>query len=275
MALIRRHSLVIGLLLMYALTWTVHLSNAGVLPFRLPFPLYLLGGWGFGVIAIGMTWLTLGGRAVIDLLKRFLLWRIGWRWYASLLIIPATYLFGAGVHAWVNQVPLDFRNTAAYAAVGSTSQMLGFVLPVFIAGILWNGEEIGWRGYVLPRLQFRYAALFSALIVGVVWGLWHIAVYIRSFNPTWFAWYLVGVIAKSVLITWAYNGSKGSLLLATLYHSMWNTAGIFLPITTKLSAADPGAYAYVIVSEVAVAALLTLLSGPEHLSRTHARQMQA
>ena len=260
---------------MYALTWSVHLSNAGVLPFRLPYPLELLAVSGFAVAAIGMTWLTLGWGAVIELLKRFLLWRIGWRWYASLLIIPATYLFGAGLHALVNGAALDFRNTAAYSTLGSTSLMWSAVLPVFVAGVFGNGEEIGWRGYALPRLQARYAALFSAILIGVIWGLWHIAIYIRSFNPNWFAWYLVGVIAKSVLITWAYNGSRGSLLLATLYHAMWNTAGLFLPITTKLSAADPGAYAYVVVSEVAVAVVITLLAGPEHLSRTQTRQMQA
>ena len=211
---------------------------------------------------------------MLDLLRRFLLWRIGWRWYASLLIIPATYLLRRGLHALVNGIPLDFTATPAFAATGSVRAALALMLPVFVANVLGNGEEIGWRGYALPRLQSRYAALFSALVLGLIWAVWHIAVYIRSFNPIWFGWYVVGVIAKSVLITWAYNGSRGSLLLATLYHAMWNTAGIFLPITTRLSAADPGAYAYVVLSEVAVAAVITVLAGPEHLSRTRARQMQ-
>ncbi len=170
MTLIKRHSLLFGLVLMYALTWGVHLSNAGVLPFRLPFPLYLLGGWGFGVAAVAMTWLTLGPGAVIDLLKRFLLWRIGWKWYASILIIPATYLFGASVHALVNGIPLDFTATPAFGATGSVTAALALMLPVFVANVLGNGEEIGWRGYALPRLQSRYAALFSALVLGLIWA---------------------------------------------------------------------------------------------------------
>jgi len=273
MSFLRRHSFILGILLMYALTWSVHLSAQGILPVRFPWPVYMLGGWGFGVAAVLMTWLTLGTAAVGALLKRFLLWRIGWKWYASILIIPATYLFGAALHALVNGVALDFRGMPGYTAGGSLSGTLALVGPVFLAGVLGNGEEIGWRGYALPRLQTRYAALFSALIMGVIWGLWHIAVYIRVFNPGWFGWYLVGVIAKSVLITWAYNGSKGSLLLATLYHSAWNTAGLFLPITTKLSDADAGAFAYVVLSEVAVAVLLVIFTGHQHLSRTQPRQI--
>ena len=274
MQFLRRHSLVIGILLMYLITWSVHLSNNGVLPFRLPSPLNLLGGWGFGIAAILMTWITLGAAAVAALLKRFLMWRIGWRWYASLLIIPGTYLLGLGLHALVTGTAPDFAATRGYAAAGSAARLLPVMGAVFLADVLGNGEEIGWRGYALPRLQARYSALFSALVVGLIWALWHIAVYIRVFNPVWFAWYIVSVIAKSVLITWAYNGTRGSLLLATLYHAMWNTAGIFLPITANLSQADLGAYAYVVISEVAVAVLLTVLAGSRQLSRAQPRQVQ-
>jgi membrane protease YdiL (CAAX protease family) len=275
MSFLRRHSLLLGILLMFAITWTVHLSMAGVLPLRIPFPLSLLGGWGFAVAAVIMTWLTLGGAAVVALLKRFLLWRIGWKWYASLLIIPGAYLLGILAHALVTGVPPDFRQTTAHAATGSFASALLFVLPVFLADMLGNGEECGWRGYALPRLQNRYSALYSALVVGLIWAVWHIAVYIRSFNPAWYPWYVVSVIAKSVLIAWAYNGSKGSLLLATMYHAMWNTAAVFMPLSGQVSAGDIGIYAYVVMAEVSVAALITVLAGPEHLSRTTTRQMQA
>jgi membrane protease YdiL (CAAX protease family) len=275
MAFRKRHSLLIGILLMYTITWSVHLARAGILPLQLPAAAYQLGNGGFALAAILMTWITLGGTAVITLLKRFLLWDIGWRWYASLLIIPLTYLLGIAVHALVIGAVPDFRLTAAYATAGSWRSVLLLILPVFGADVLGNGEEIGWRGYALPRLQVRYSALFSALVIGLIWAVWHLAIYLRSFNPVWFAWYIVGVIAKSVLITWAYNGSRGSLLLATLYHSMWNTAGIFLPITAGLPQNDVGTYAYVVLSEVAVAAFITILAGPEHLSRTVPRQVQA
>lgn len=275
MTFIKRHSLVVGILLMYAITWSAHLSRAGVLPVRFPSALYVLEGWGFAVASILMTWITLGAAAVGALLKRFLIWRIGWKWYASLLIIPGSYLLGISLHCLVTGTLPDFRLTSAYRAAGSPASVLLFVLPVFLADVLGNGEEIGWRGYALPRLQARYSALYSALVLGLIWALWHIAIYIRSFNPTWFAWYVVSVLAKSVLITWAYNGSRGSLLLATLYHATWNTSGIFLPITTRLSGADIGAYAFVVMAEVAVAAVIVALAGAANLSHTESRQMQA
>ncbi|HEY5983246.1 MAG TPA: type II CAAX endopeptidase family protein [Anaerolineales bacterium] len=267
MRFLRRHSLPIGILLMYALTWTVHLSASGVLHLRLPAVVYWLGGWGFGVAAVLMTWLTLGGAAVVDLLRRFVLWKIGWKWYASVLLIPLTYLLGIAAHAL-------FTGTRPDLASRPLPEMLSIAALVFIGNVLGNGEEIGWRGYALPRLQSRYSALYSAIALGLIWALWHIAVYIRSFNPIWFAWYIVSVIAKSVLIAWAYNGSGGSLLLATLYHAMWNAAGAVLPLTDRVSNADIGTYAYVVMCEVAVAIVLTVLAGPGHLSRTRPRQVQ-
>ena len=115
-AFLRRHSLIIGLALMYLFTWTVHLSAAGILPLRLPRFVHPFANSGFALASILMTWVTFGPRAVLDLLKRFLLWRLGWKWYASLLIIPGTYLLGLGLHALVTGTAPDFAATRGYAA---------------------------------------------------------------------------------------------------------------------------------------------------------------
>ena len=73
---LKRHSLVIGILLMFALTWPIDLANGGLLPFKVPFTLYLFLGWGFGVASVIMTGLTLGKAGVVALLKRYLQWRV-------------------------------------------------------------------------------------------------------------------------------------------------------------------------------------------------------
>jgi len=87
---LRRHSLILGLLLMFVLTWPIDLSNAGVLPFQVPFAVYIFLGWGFIFASLIMTWLTLGREGVINLLKRYLIWRVDWKWYlVAFFLIPA------------------------------------------------------------------------------------------------------------------------------------------------------------------------------------------
>ena len=105
-AFLKRHSLVIGILLMFALTWPIDLANSGVLPIKFPFVVYLFLGWGFGIAAVIMTGLTLGKDAVITLLKRFLIWRVGWKWYlAPFLLAPALIVGGVYFNAALTGIP--------------------------------------------------------------------------------------------------------------------------------------------------------------------------
>ena len=85
---LKRHALVIGIVLMFLFTWPIDLSDSGLLPFKVPFILSLFVGWGFIVAALFMTWLTLGRTALGLLLRRYLMWRVNWKWYLALLIIP-------------------------------------------------------------------------------------------------------------------------------------------------------------------------------------------
>ena len=84
---LRRHSLVIGIILMFLFTWPIDLANSGVLPIQFPFIIYLFLGWGFIFASVLMTALTLGQEGVVSLLKRYLQWRVGWKWYLTALIV--------------------------------------------------------------------------------------------------------------------------------------------------------------------------------------------
>lgn len=75
---LKRHSLVISIILMFLLTWPVDLANLEVLPFQVPFVVALLAGWGFVFASSIMMGLTLGKEGLLALLKRFLMWRVGW-----------------------------------------------------------------------------------------------------------------------------------------------------------------------------------------------------
>jgi membrane protease YdiL (CAAX protease family) len=162
----------------------------------------------------------------------------------------------------------------------SNSGVLPFQLPLilivpwFLFEMFTNGEEIGWRGYILPRLQVRYTALVSSLIVGVIWSVWHLPKFIGtgSSGGRSFAWFTVFCMASAILFTWIYNNSRGSLLLVPLFHATNNTAGMFLPVS--FSAAGGILPNLMIVLYALAAVVVTVAAGPARLSRKHSKQVQ-
>lgn len=275
LTLLRRHSLVAGIGLMFLFTWPIDLSNSGLLPFKVPFLLYLFLGWGFIVAAVLMTGLTLGRHALAMLLKRYLHWRVGWKWYLVILIVPFLMALGVELNAIITQTPADFSHVIADQLRPGSVSRLAFVIPFFLTDLIANGEEIGWRGYVLPRLQGKYGSLASALLVGVIWGLWHTPKFITHWDTSSFAIFMVDTIAKSVLLAWVYNGTRGSLLLTMLCHSAWNTAGIFLPVSNTLSNANNGASLVVVVLVVISVAAIVVVSRASQFSPHEPIQVQA
>lgn len=274
-AFLKRHSLVIGILLMFALTWPIELSNSGRLPLKVPFVISLTVGYGFIYAALIMTGLTLGKDGVVALLRRFLMWRVGWKWYLALLIIPFLDVAGVLLNAALTRTPIDFSTATAHGIFGASANLLFFFVPFFLVDVLTNGEEIGWRGYALPRLQAKHGALVSALFLGVIWGFWHLPKYLSHWDTVIFASYLVDATAKSVLLTWLYNNTKGSLLMTTLCHAGFNTAGVFLPMASTVSNANSGASMVILVLEVIMAVVIAGVAGPARLSRTESAQVQA
>ncbi|MFZ5883409.1 MAG: CPBP family intramembrane glutamic endopeptidase [Chloroflexota bacterium] len=272
---LKRHSLVIGLILMFLYTWTIDLSNSGVLPFQFPFAIYITLGWGFIFASLLMTWLTLGRDAVIALLKRFLIWRVGWTWWMiALLLSPVLQLASVFLTSWLTRVPADFSHPMIRDVVPLDAPLLALVVPWLVFEILTNGEEMGWRGYVLPRLQAKYNALIASLIVGVIWSVWHLPKFFGTglSGERSFVWFTIAHLALAVLYTWLYNNTRGSLLLVTLFHATANTAGIFLPV----SFAVPGGIEQniLVVLYVIAAFVVTIIAGAKNLSRTEEKQVQ-
>ena len=267
LAPLRRYPLAAGIILMFALTWPIDLAYGGRLPFRVPFALYLFLGWGIVVATLFMTWVTAGRAGVVVLLRRFLIWRVGWRWYAVALgLYPALFLGALGLNAVRTGAPVAFDQTLAVRFFGQSAGLLLFVVPFFLFEAIANGEEIGWRGFVLPRVLARHSALVAALIVGVIWGAWHLPKYVNPFDGVAFGLVMVRAAGDSVLFTWLYNNTRGSLLLAVLFHAAGNTAGFFLLPAPDVAGREP-LLALIAGLVVLVAAAVTLAFGPERLSR--------
>lgn len=272
---LQRHSLLVGALLMFLCTWTIDLSNSGVLPLRIPFAVVLTLGWGFFVVSVGMTWATLGQAAAATFIKRVLIWRVGWRWWlAALLLLPGLQLAAVLLTAWLTGLPADFSAPMIRAVVPLDASLLALAAPWLIFEILTNGEEWGWRGYILPRLQAKHSALVSSLIVGLLWSLWHLPKFLGTGlnSDRSFLWFTVALLALSILYTWLYNNTRGSILLVMLFHATQNTAGMFLPV--KFAAAGGLEQNVLVLLIVAAAVAVLVAAGAQNLSRTAERQMQ-
>jgi uncharacterized protein len=273
---LKRYSLICGIVLMFLLTWPIDLANSGVLPLHFPFIVYLFLGWGFVFAALIMTGLTLGKTGVVTLLKRYLLWRVGWKWYlVAFLLAPAIFISAVWLNAALTQQPVDFSTIMAHKIFGSPANLAVFILPFFLVDLFSNGEEIGWRGYVLPRLQAKYSALTATLILGVIWSFWHLPKFLSHWNTLSFAWFTLQTMAFAVVLTWLYNNTRGSLLLTGLCHASANTAGLFLPMASTASGNNMNAYITIVLIEVVVAIAITVIAGPERLSRREPKQVQA
>ena len=151
---LKRNSLFAGIVLMFLMTWPIDLANSGVLPIQVPFAVYILLGWGFIFASLIMTGLTLGRIAVINLLKRFLIWRVNPAWYlVALLLFPIISIVAVFLAAGLSGSPVDFSTIFAYKIFGPSANLPLLILPFLLFDAVTNGEEMGWRGYVLPRLQ--------------------------------------------------------------------------------------------------------------------------
>jgi membrane protease YdiL (CAAX protease family) len=205
-AFVKRHPLVAFFALAYALTWlTIPLVAVSPL-------LGLPGLFGPAVAAIATTAVAEGRPGLRDLLGRVIRWRVGARWYAIALGLPAVLAgTAAGAHLLLGG-PMALR-------VGTFS----LLEPVLF--VLVIGEELGWRGYALPRLLARRSALAASLILGLLWGLWHLPTFFVPGAPQHGApipAFLLLTVAYSVLFTWIYLHTGGSVLLATLFHGAIN-----------------------------------------------------
>ena len=212
MIVIRRHPLIAYFVLAYVLTWWIypllHLS-----------PLIGLAGlFGPALAAIIMAAITDGKPGVKALLSRTVRWRVGLPWYVVALGLPTllslataglSVVFGAGVLQFGQLSVLDF---------------VVFVLVV--------GEELGWRGYALPKLLETRSALTASVILGVLWGLWHLPTFFSSSAPQQglpIVAFVLMTIEYSIIMSWIYLHTRGSVLIATLCHGAINLSqGFFL-----------------------------------------------
>ena len=179
--------------------WTSFFSvAAGVLPAQSPLrqPVLYLGVFAPSVAALSLTARAEGAAGVRALLRRVVQWRVAARWYLFAVTYIAAIVFSTPFQA---------------------------------------GEEIGWRGYALPRLAERFGLPLASVLLGLIWAFWHLPQFFLPEADTYgqsFFVYLLQVTALSVAIAYLYARSHGSLLLPMLMHSAVNNSKDIVPSAT-------------------------------------------
>jgi uncharacterized protein len=264
MSLVRRYPLTAFFVLACALSWW-------------PWILYSVGlsptpivGVGPFLAALLVLAVTEGKSGVVGLLRRMVRWRVGIQWYAVALLLPIVVTLAA---AALNVFLLGAQRTSSVADLGGWSSfLLLFLLSLLIPGFAGTWEEPGFRGYALPRLQFRYSALIASLILGVLWAFWHLP-FVVTGEHIWIDATLF-IIEWSIVYTWLFNNAKGSVLIVMLFHAMNNTFSSAFE-SQMFSGADSVNQAWLRLALWGVVAIvLVIVYGSQNLSRKHLKQVE-
>lgn len=224
---LHRHPLVAFLGLTAALSWWPIIVKAlsPAFPAMYVFPLG-------PSLAAALLAAAIGGRAQLRaLLRRLGRWRVALRWYAAALAIPIMGIVAAVALNALLGAPVPTSRQLVSALQGLP------VLYLFMA-ISALGEELGWRGYALPRLQAGRSALAAALLLSVCTSVWHLPNYLPggAFVDWPFPAFVLFSVAACVLYVWLYTGSGGSLLVVVLGHAMGNA--FLWPFRALVTGAD-------------------------------------
>jgi membrane protease YdiL (CAAX protease family) len=238
-----RRPLVAYFILAYALTWVLLLpfvlsqgGGVGVIPLATPsdasglaYLLVFVGALGPALAAIIVSAASNGWAGVKSLLLRMVLVKVGIRWYLVALLLPLV--------AYV--LPLLLLGGSAFvSSLLSVQGAITLLLYLLLSTIGWViasplGEEPGWRGFALPRLQEQYGPLRGSLLLGLLWGLWHLPLFLTTWekpyeSPLGLLLFLVQTISFTVVMAWLFNHTRGSTFLALLCHSAYAASRVFL-----------------------------------------------
>lgn len=262
----RRHPVVVYWLLALVFSWLIELplvaTVQGWWSLRVPLALHYLVSFGPMLAALLVTWALDGQAGLRELWSRVTRWRAGEPFFWLGTLSPLA-LFGVGAllvratsGGWPDLALLGQINYMPYLGVWA------LVLWVLTFGF---GEEIGWRGFALPRLQNGRSALSASVIVWAMWLAWHLPAffYLDTYMQLGLAMlpmFALGMLAGAIVLTWLYNTSRGSLLLLALWHGAFD----FL----SASQASDGAIAAVMSMTVVFAAIaIVAVYKPANLSR--------
>lgn len=223
---LRRHDVLLFVLVTFTLTWAVWVPRAMGTEVGIVGQLWT---WAPAVAAVAWAALLYGRTGVGDLGRRIALWRVRWWWYPAVLLGPLMFAMTvAGIAVLLGKSWDAVRPAALSLSLPALG--LTFVVLALTDGL---GEEPAWRGYLLPRLLVHRGPVLASLIVGLIWWLWHLPLVwtaggAMEGQPLWLL--LADLLVKSLIFTYVFLGTGGSILIAILLHASTNLFAVSPPV---------------------------------------------
>ncbi len=242
--------------LTFAMSWLLWVAAAAILNWDLSSTsgwvvfsgaLYLLGVFAPAIVGLTLTAQSGGTPAVMSLVRRILQFSVDGRWY--LLAVGYFAVVKAGV-------AIVYRIIIGQWPVFSQTPWFVMLIAIPFSTPVQAGEEIGWRGYLLPRLSARMGLPAASIIVGIIWGCWHLPFFLvagTEKSSQSFPAYVLGATALSVVMAWLYWRTRGSLLLTMIMHAAVNNTNL-VPVGAA-TAANPFVWHASLVTWLTVALL--------------------
>jgi len=230
---------------------------------------YAVGGLGPMLAGISLTYLTQGKEERRDYWIRIIdIKRIKLGWYLFIfLFVPIATLIASILDILIGGSGSTLEK-AALSIISTPLSIIPFVLYLFFIGPFI--EELGWRGYVLDRLQGRWNALISSLILGFIWAAWHLPLfYIKGTYQysigagTLSFWlFMLITVSEAIILTWIFNNSNRSIFAAILFHFMVNFTG-------ELIAASKNTEIFLTLIWILTSVMIITIRGRRTFTRVH------
>jgi len=217
----------------------------------------LAGGIGPSLIAFILVFKNEGKQGGKQLFKRLFKVKLGYWYFAIFLIMPVLLVLA------------HILNMVIFGASFPQNEFLTkpwLILAIFILFFIMQfSEEFGWRGYVLDRLQNRWNALVSSIILGSIWAIWHLPMFLSKAFPHYdynlpFVQLFITLVTVSVFITWLQNNCKGSLIPAFVIHTIINISNEILPLIDKNKEFQGDYTVWIIINILSVIATILIVA---------------
>lgn len=252
----RRHPVAGYFAIAYGLSWAVEvpMALAGVrIHEGQAWPTQILGLIGPLAAAFIMSRAVARTAGVRDLLRRMGRWQVGGIWYLVALSPLAFYALGVVIPGVLGRGWPNLADLGRFSGLPVVAFPLMWLLLIAAA----YPEEIGWRGFAADEMLKTRSLLPTAVMIGVLWALWHLPLFFviesyRQLGLTFFPVFALGIVCGSLVLTWIYRGSGGSVFIVALWHGSYNLV--------SGTAAATGVPAAVVTTVVIVWAVLIVVA---------------